>query len=115
MFPLIQVDDGHTSLRPAVEEIAFLRDTVFSHAAAGLFGEAGLMHFLASGQRSAASIATFVELIRDGDLAMRRHFGPRMRKLLRVRAGEALLQFDLEALATATAVHHFGEIIVQTA
>ena len=47
-------------------------------------------------------VASFVEIIRDGDLAMRRFFGPRTRETLRVRSGELLTNFDLHAIAAAT-------------
>lgn len=106
--------DHPPSMRPSVEELPSLRDTTFSHAAAGLFGEAGLLHFLGAGERSAAAVAGFVELIRDGDLAMRRFFGPRARENLRVRSGELLVNFELQAIAEATKVDPYGEITVET-
>ena len=54
-------------------------------------------------ERSArGQIASFVEIIRDGDLAMRRFFGPRTRETLRVRSGELLTSFDLHAISAAT-------------
>ena len=55
-----------------MEEAAIYQDTSFALAAAGVFGQAGLLHFLTSGHRSMNAIATYVELLRDGDLSMRR-------------------------------------------
>jgi hypothetical protein len=107
MLPLVDIGDLPPSMRPSVEEIPCLRDTVFAHAASGLFGEAGLLHFLSSGCRSASAIASYVEMVRDGDLAMRRYFGPRLRETLRVRSGELLVSFDTAALAAATSFEPF--------
>lgn len=106
--------DHPPSMRPSVEELPCLRDTSFAHAASGLFGEAGLCHFLGAGERSAGAVAGFVELIRDGDLAMRRFYGPRTRENLRVRSGEVLVNFDLQAISDATKVDPYGEITVET-
>merc|ERR1719262_2005419 len=66
-----------------------------------------MLHFLASGCRTPAGIASYVELIRDGDLAMRRYFGPRLRESLRIRAGELLVTFDTNTLAQATSFDPF--------
>jgi hypothetical protein len=112
MLPLVDIGEMPPSMRPSVDEIPCLRDTVFAHAASGLFGEAGLLHFLASGCRSASSIASYIELVRDGDLAMRRYFGPRLREAVRVRAGELLVGFETPALSAATYFEPFSHFVV---
>lgn len=94
--------------RPEVSDLPLLRDTAFANASAGLFGQGGLAHFLAAGRRSQGAIATYVELIRDGDLAMRRFFGPRKQGCIRVRSGEFLVSFDLGPLSQATLFDHFN-------
>jgi hypothetical protein len=108
MLPIVDIGNLPPSMRPAVEEIPCLRGTGFAHAAQAIFGEAGLLHFLTSGWRSEAAISNYVEMIRDGDLAMRRYFGPRAREAVRIRAGEILVPFDLQPISASTACEPFG-------
>jgi hypothetical protein len=108
LLPLVDIGTMPPSMRPAVDEIPCLRDTAFAYAAQALFGESGFLHFLTSGWRSEAAITSYVEMIRDGDLAMRRYFGPRMREAVRIRAGDSLVPFDVLSLSAATVCEPFG-------
>jgi hypothetical protein len=108
MLPNVQHVRGSRGREPDTEEFDFLRGTHFSSMAVGIFGEAGLLHFLTSGRRTENAITTYIELLRDGDLQMRRFFGARMRDILRLRAREStLVDYELSALAAATEFDNF--------
>jgi hypothetical protein len=102
LLPSVDLDRTSRSACPSVEEAPVFKDTVFSLASAGIFGQAGLLHFLTSGHRTSSAISTYVELLRDGDLGMRRYFGARQRDVLRIKAGDTMASFDLPSLARST-------------
>jgi hypothetical protein len=108
MLPTAHGVRGSRGREPEAEEMEFLKDSVYPSISVGIFGQAGLLHFLTSGKRTENAIMTYIELLRDGDLQMRRFFGARMRDVLRLRAREGhLANFDLPGIANATDFDNF--------
>ena len=78
MLPSMASLRGSRGREPETEEIEWLKDSVFTSISVGIFGQAGLLHFLTSGKRTDNSLMNYIELLRDGDLEMRRFFGARL-------------------------------------